>query len=122
MKIRICLIALLVASVFQLQAQSVSLHGKITDINGKPIEFASISSQGKITFSSLKGEFSMTLQSADSVVVKFSMIGYKTKTRILRRPKGTQRLMVTLLEEENTLETVDVKGQRIQTGDRKSVV
>ena len=115
------MIALLFASVFQLQAQSVSLHGKITDINGKPIEFASISSQGKITFSSLKGEFSMTLQSADSVVVKFSMIGYKTKTRILRRPKGTQRLMVTLLEEENTLETVDVKGQRIQTGQNQQL-
>jgi hypothetical protein len=38
-------------------------------------------SQGKIAMTSLKGEFSLQLHSADSVVIRFSMVGYKTKTR-----------------------------------------
>ena len=121
MKARIYLIVLFFVSVFHLQAQNFTLHGTILDTAGKPIEFATISSQGKVVFSSLKGTFSMTLQSTDSVVVKFSMIGFKTKTRVLRNPKGTQKLVISLAESENTLGTVDVKGQKIQTGQNQQL-
>ncbi|MDE6012458.1 MAG: TonB-dependent receptor plug domain-containing protein, partial [Prevotella sp.] len=48
--------------------------------------------------------FSMTLHTADSVVVKFSMIGYQAKTRVLRNPKVTQTLQVQL----HTLELNEV--------------
>ena len=73
-------------------AQSFTLQGRVTDENMHPVEFATVSvaQQGKLTLTSLKGEFSMTLRSADSVVVKFSMIGYKSKTRVLRHPRGKQ--------------------------------
>ena len=121
MKARIYLIVLFFVSVFHLQAQNFTLHGTILDTAGKPIEFVTISSQGKVAFSSLKGTFSMTLQSTDSVVVKFSMIGFKTKTRVLRNPKGTQKLVISLAESENTLGTVDVKGQKIQTGQNQQL-
>lgn len=121
MKARIYLIVLFFVSVFHLQAQNFTLHGTILDTAGKPIEFVTISSQGKVVFSSLKGTFSMTLQSTDSVVVKFSMIGFKTKTRVLRNPKGTQKLVISLAESENTLGTVDVKGQKIQTGQNQQL-
>ena len=121
MKARIYLIVLFFVSVFHLQAQNFTLHGTILDTMGKPIEFVTISSQGKVVFSSLKGTFSMTLQSTDSVVVKFSMIGFKTKTRVLRNPKGTQKLVISLAESENTLGTVDVKGQKIQTGQNQQL-
>ena len=63
----------------------------------------------------LKGEFNMQLQSEDSVKVRFSMIGYKTKTRILVRPKGKQTLLVQLAD-DNALEEVVVQGKAKQHG------
>lgn len=58
----------------------------------------------------------MQLHSADSVVVRFSMIGYKTKTRVLRRPKSTQNLQIVLYSDNTTLNEVQITGQRIQSG------
>lgn len=102
----------------QAMAQGFTLQGRVTDEDQNPVELATVSvvKQGKVALTSLKGEFSMHLQSADSVVVKFSMIGYKTKTRVLRRPKGKQTLQVVLHTDANTLGEVEVTGQRIQTG------
>lgn len=59
----------------------VHLQGKVTDSNMSPVELATVSviEQGKMTMTNLKGEFSIQLRSADSVVVRFSMVGYKTK-------------------------------------------
>lgn len=99
-------------------AQTFTLKGKVTDEEQNPVELATVSclKQGKVTMTSLKGEFSITLQSADSVAVQFSMIGYKTKTRVLRNPRGTQTLQIVLYEDNRTLSEVSVTGQKIQTG------
>lgn len=99
-------------------AQTFTLRGKVTDEQQNPVELATVSclKQGKVAMTSLKGEFSITLQSADSVAVQFSMIGYKTKTRILRKPRGTQTLQIVLREDNKTLGEVSVTGQKIQTG------
>ena len=101
-----------------LNAQTFTLKGRVTDEKLSPIELATVSvlSQGKVTFTSLKGEFELTLHTADSVVVKFSMIGYKTKTRILKNPRGKQTLQVVLHESDNTLGEVSVSEMRRQTG------
>lgn len=98
-------------------AQTFTLQGRVTDENMNPVELATVSvvKQGKVAFTSLQGYYSMQLQSEDSVVVKFTMIGYKTKTRVLRHPKGRQTLQVVLYQDENTLGEVNVTGQRIQT-------
>ena len=50
-------------------AQSFTLQGKVSDQDGNPIELASVivASQGKMAMCNLKGEFSMQLQSEDSV-------------------------------------------------------
>ena len=102
----------------QAMAQGFTLQGRVTDQDNNPVELATVSvlKQGKVAFTSLKGEFSMHLQSADSVVVKFTMIGYKPKVRILRHPKGKQTLQVVLFTDDNTLAEVQVTGQEIQTG------
>lgn len=65
---------------------------------------------------SLKGEYSLQLHSADSVEVRFSMVGYKTKIRVLRRPRGKQTLQVVLYSNDNELGEVTVTGTRIQSG------
>ena len=99
-------------------AQTFTLQGKVTDEDQNPVELATVSvlKQGKVTLTSLNGKFSMQLHSADSVVVRFSMIGYKTKTRVLRRPKGTQNLQIVLYSDNTTLNEVQITGQRIQSG------
>lgn len=114
----ICLLVTVTAS-----AQTFTLHGRVTDENNDPIEFASVSclKQGKMTMTSLKGEYSMQLHSADSVVIKFSMIGYKAKTRILRRPRGKQTLQIVLHSDENQLGEVTVTGKKIETGQMENI-
>lgn len=104
-------------------AQTFTLQGRVTDENNEPIEFASVSclKQGKMTMTSLKGEYSMQLHSADSVVIKFSMIGYKAKTRILRRPRGKQTLQIVLHSDENQLGEVTVTGKKIETGQMEDI-
>ena len=94
------------------------LTGKVMDQNQNPVELASVSclSQGKVTMTNLRGEFSMSLATADSVVVRFSMIGYKAKTRVLRRPRGRQNLQITLYEDNTLLNEVTVTEKKRQTG------
>lgn len=104
-------------------AQTFTLQGRVTDENNDPIEFASVSclKQGKMTMTSIKGEYSMQLHSADSVVIKFSMIGYKAKTRVLRRPRGKQTLQIVLHSDENQLGEVTVTGKKIETGQMEDI-
>lgn len=97
--------------------QSFTLQGKVSDKDGNPIELASVMvvSQGKLAMTNLKGEFHMQLHSADSVKVRFSMIGYKSKERVLRRPQGKQTMLVQLLD-DNEMQEVVVEGKTKQHG------
>ena len=70
---------------------------------------------------SLKGEYNMQLHSADSVEIRFSMIGYRTKVRVLRRPRGKQTLQIVLHASDKELEEVTVTGSRIQTGQTQEI-
>ena len=98
-----------------MMAQSFTLKGKVTDEDGNGLELATVSclEQAAVTMTNLKGEFQIRLQSADSVVVKFSMIGYKPRTRVLRNPKTTQTLIVQLsgLDELNEVVITQKKRQ-----------
>ena len=98
-------------------AQTFTLRGKVTDEDQNPVELATVAclKQGKVAMTSLKGEYSLKLQSADSVVIQVSMIGYKTKTRVLRKPRGVQTLQMVLHEDNKMLSQVTITGQKIQT-------
>ena len=102
--------------------QTFTLQGKVSDQDGNPIELASImvASQGKITMSNLKGEFSMQLQSEDSVKVRFSMLGYKSKVRVLRRPQGKQTLQIQL-SSDNEMQEVVVQAKVQQHGTTEEI-
>ena len=114
----VCIILILLAFALNVGAQSFTLQGRVTDDKMNPVELASVScvKQGKTTLTSLKGEFNMQLQSADSVVITFSMIGYKSKSRVLRNPRGKQTLQVVLFEEDYQLGEVQVTEMKRQTG------
>ena len=119
MKIKVLILQIfMLCMAMYAQAQSFTLQGRVVDESGSPVEFASVSclKQGKMTMTSFKGEYSLQLHSADSVEVRFSMVGYKTKIRVLRRPRGKQTLQVVLYSNDNELGEVTVTGTRIQSG------
>lgn len=119
MKLKLFILQIICLCAFvSAQAQTFTLSGRVIDENNDPVEFASVScpKQGKMTMTSLKGDYSLQLQSADSVEIRFSMIGYKTKVRILRRPRGKQTMQVVLYSSDNALSEVTITGKRIETG------
>lgn len=111
-------ICLLLFGSLALHAQSFTLSGTVSDEDGNAIELATIScvEQGAVTMANLKGEYSLTLKSTDSVVVRFSMVGYQTRTRVLRNPKSNQRLLITLPSIEALDEVVVTERRRQTTG------
>lgn len=102
-------------------AQNFTLTGKVVDEEHNPIELANVSclEQGKTTMTNLKGEFSITLSSADSVVVKFSMVGYNARKRTFRSPRGKLNIEITLPSMQALGEIVITEKRRQTTGTEK---
>lgn len=113
-KRHILLLVILLASLSSF-AQTFTLKGKVTDDEGNALELATVScmEQAAVTMTNLQGEFKITLRSADSVLVKFSMVGYNAKTRLLRNPKNTQTIQIQLHSME--LGGVTITEKRRQT-------
>ena len=115
---KLAFLLILILCGLQAEAQTFTLQGKVTDDQMNPVELATVSvvSQGRVAMTNLKGEFEMTLRSEDSVVVRFSMVGYKTKTRVLRRPRGKQTLQIQLYDDNQLSEVTVTERQRQHTG------
>lgn len=122
MKKRLFLLSTIFILVQSVWAQTFTLSGRVTDEKQAPIEFCSVTctSQGKMTMTNLDGEFSMQLDAKDSVEVRFSMIGYRTKTRLLKNPRGKQKLLITLAEDAS-LDEVVVTELRRQTSQTEEI-
>jgi len=107
---------LLLLACIDMQAQSFNVKGRVIDDNGDALELASVSclEQGKFTMTNLKGEFQMTLRTSDSIVIRFSMVGYQARQRVLRNPRSTQTLQVILHAQEE-LEGVTIVQRQRQT-------
>ncbi len=99
-------------------AQSFTLSGTVVDEDNNPIELATVScaEQGKVAMSNLKGEFEIKLNSADSVVVKFSMVGYNSRKRTFKNPKGKLKVSITLPSLAALGEIVVTEKRRQTTG------
>ena len=109
----IFLLAMLMAGIDAI-AQSFTLKGKVTDDEGNALELATVSclEQAAVTMTNLKGEFQLQLSSRDSVVIKFSMVGYAPRTRTLRNPRGTQTLQIQMHPNEELNEVVVTERRR----------
>lgn len=105
-------------SCLRIAAQDFTLTGTVVDEEGNPIELATVSclEQGKVTMTDLKGEFSIALKSADSVEVKFSMIGYNARKRVFKNPSGKQKITVQLPSMAALGEVVVTERRRQTTG------
>ena len=97
-------------------ADDFTLRGKVVDEEEHALEFVTVMcpTQGKVTMTNLKGEFSLDMQSADSVEIRFSMIGYAPRKRVFRNPKGKMTVTIVMRQSANVDEIV-VTEQRRQT-------
>ena len=95
-------------------SQQFTLKGLVTDDEGNPMELATVAcvAQGKVTMTNLKGEYTMTLATADSVVVRYTMVGYQPRTRTLFKPQGTQTLRIVMRADQQIDEVVVTERRR----------
>ena len=114
--LRFSLLTSLLAISLAMFADNFTLKGKVIDEDNNALELVTVTcaAQGKITMTNLKGEFTLELQSADSVEVRFSMVGYGVRKRIFRRPKGKLNVQIVMHPSE-TLQEVTVVERRRQT-------
>ena len=109
-------VCLLLLTAVGLLAEDFTLKGKVVDEEGNAMELASVTclEQAKLTMTNLKGEFNIKLQSADSVTVRFTMVGYRPRTRTFRNPRGTLTVQIVMQQQE-ALQEVTITERRRQT-------
>ena len=111
----LCLLSAVLFSAV-MKADDFTLKGKVVDNEENALELVTVAcpKQGRITMTNLKGEFSINLQSADSVDVRFSMVGYASRKRVFRNPKGSMTVKIVLMPME-ALQEITVTERRRQT-------
>ena len=110
------IILVLLMSTLASFADDFTLKGKVVDEDGNALELVTVSclAQGKVAMSNLKGEFSIELNTADSVEVRFTMVGYGVRKRVFRNPKGKMTVQI-VMHQTATLKEVTITQRRRQT-------
>ena len=111
----VCLVWLL--SMADCLAQTVVIKGKVIDDQKAPLELAQVRVEGTGcgAVCNLKGEFRFSCESADSMVVVFSMIGHETRKRVLQNLTDSVTINVMLPSLGYELGNVEVTDIRRQT-------
>ena len=109
---------LLLTASSTLYAADFTLKGKVVDEDGNAMELVSVTcaSQGKLTMTNLKGEFTISLQSSDTVNVKFSMVGYRPRVRSFVKPRGNMTVQIVMYPQESLQEVTVTERRRQTTG------
>ena len=96
----------------------VIIHGKVTDQNSKPVEFATVRIKGTAlgVTTGLEGDYRIQTPARDTLVIVFSCIGFNEESRTLIGPKGDLTINMRLRENTKVLEGVEVTDIRKQTG------
>ena len=115
-RIFVTLLAMLVA--LPLWAQKVTFKGKVTDEHNSPIEIANVSilGQPRGTLTDLKGHYTLTCESRDTVVIVFSMMGYQTRKRTFTSPTDTITLNIMLPTADYSLQGVEIVDNERRMG------
>ena len=119
----IAIITLLSLFTIPLFAQSVTIKGKVTDDKHSPIEIANVHAEGQAagTITDLKGNYIFTCQSNDSLVIRFSMIGYQTRKRTLKNPSDTVIINISLPPMDYALEGVEIVDNQRQMSSTQKI-
>ncbi len=88
----------------------VKLTGRIVDEDHEPVSFCNVRVEGGLgVLANVDGKYSLEFQSADSVTVVYSMIGYGAKRKVFVKPQGNLVWNLTLHARETDLQEVAVK-------------
>ena len=114
---------LLLTMALTMLAEEVHLKGRVTDKNGEAVSLCLVRIEGQAagTTANLKGEYSFSFQSADSVWVVYSMMGYGNRRRLLVKPKGNLTLNIQMLPLEGDLAEVTVRETQKQMGQTERI-
>lgn len=101
----------------------VRLKGSVIDADNQPIELALVRIAGTTTgtTTNLEGRYELKINSADSVVVVFSCLGYKNEEHLLKNPKGEIKLNVQLQKTSINLNEVVVTEFQKQQGTMQKI-
>ena len=111
MRFRLFIITTLTILLTQsVTAQRVTIKGRVTDPEQAPIAIANVSVVGKPvgTVCDLNGNYSLTCESSDSLVIAYSMIGYQTRKRTFKNPTDTLTVNITLPPMDFVLKDAEV--------------
>ncbi|MBQ5838750.1 MAG: carboxypeptidase-like regulatory domain-containing protein, partial [Bacteroidaceae bacterium] len=96
----------------------VTLKGKVFDENNDPVSFCLIKVEGQAvgTTANADGKYSFSFNSQDSVAIVYQMMGYRTRRRVLQKPKGTLTLNVVMYSNTVDMDELEIKELRRQVG------
>ncbi len=119
----ILFISFLWASLPLLAQNIVQLRGSVIDADNQPVELALVRIAGTTTgtTTNLEGKYELKINSADSVVVVFSCLGYKNEEHVLKNPKGEVKLNVQLQKKSINLDEVVVTEFQKQQGTMQKI-
>lgn len=102
----------------QVDTTKVHLKGRVVDESQDPISLCQVRIEGQPfgTTASIDGKYNFTFHTADSVVVIYSMIGYETRKRVLKKPQGNLTLNIVMKESGKEMAEVTVAEARRQMG------
>ncbi|MDD3078133.1 MAG: von Willebrand factor type A domain-containing protein [Paludibacter sp.] len=104
-------ISLLFIALSSMQAQNLTVNGKVTDSQQNPIQGAVVTEKGTTngTVTGLNGEFSLKTSKGKTLVIK--MIGYKTAEIVVNKTS----LHIILKEDPNTLNEFVICNDNVST-------
>lgn len=104
-------------------AESVKIHGKVTDEKNEPLEFVSIHIQGTAlgAMTGLDGGYSISVPQNDTIRLKFTYVGYDDATRRLIDASGDVTLNVKMTPKAYILDAVEVTDFRKQMGQMQTI-
>lgn len=117
------LIILICVAIAAMAQEKVTISGTVTDRDGDPIELATVRIAGTAvgTTTGLDGKYSLTTETADTVKIVFTYLGFKEVTRELENPVGEVNVSVRMSPTSLELDAVEVTDYRKQTSQMQSV-
>ena len=96
----------------------VHLKGRVVDENEEPVSLCIVRVEGTAiaTTAGLDGTYRLEFQTADSVVLHYSMMGYEPRRRVLKAPKGNLTLNIVMHSSSKVMEELTVADTRRQLG------
>ena len=97
------------------QGSSASIHGKITDGKGNPLEFANITIRNTVigTVTNRKGEYLLRIPAKKALTIVFSLVGYQTTEKQVTATTGQKiEFNIILQQADQQIDEVQVTQHR----------